>query len=244
MAELSLPGGNVNSVVRVGETVRRPLSPAFTREVLGFLGRRGWSGAPRFIGVDEKGREILSFVEGYVAWEDEPPPDAVCDQSLAMMAGLVREFHDLTAGTAMAGGHEVVCHNDLSPRNTVYRDLGSGLRPVAVIDWDLAAPGARMHDVAHMCWQFVGLGPGVADLADAARRIRLICDAYGLADRGLLVKTILWWQDRCWRGIEAGAAAGDTAMIRLSERGASRAVRDAYRWVAAHRLELENRIQS
>jgi Ser/Thr protein kinase RdoA (MazF antagonist) len=65
------------------------------------------------------------------------------------VARLVRQFHDLTAGTALAGHHEAVCHNDLSPKNTVYRDLEAGWRPVAFIDWDLAAPGARLHDVAY-----------------------------------------------------------------------------------------------
>jgi aminoglycoside phosphotransferase (APT) family kinase protein len=132
-----------------------------------------------------------------------------------------------------------VCHNDLSPRNTVCRDLGAGLRPVAFIDWDLAAPGRRIHDLAHMCWQYLGLGPQVADAAQAARQLRLICDAYALADRTELVGTILWWQERCWRGIQAGADAGDPALTRLHAGGATESVRQQERWVAAHRAGLE-----
>ena len=90
----------------------------------------------------------------------------------------MREFHDLTAGTPLAAGAEVVCHNDLSPKNTVHRDGGTGLAPVAFIDWDLAAPGERIHDIAHVCWQYLALGPGGDDPAvagaDAAdlRRLR------------------------------------------------------------------------
>jgi hypothetical protein len=132
----------------------------------------------------------------------------------------------------------VVCHNDLSPRNTVYRDDGAGLAPLAFIDWDLAAPGERIHDLAHVCWQYLALGPGVDDPAAAGRRMRLICDAYGGPDRGSLLQAILWWQDRCWRGIEAKAAGGDPAMIRLRDGGAVRSVRDAYDWVTSHRVEL------
>src|SRR6266498_4776573 len=98
---------------------------------------------------------------------------------------------------------------------------------------------ARLHDVAHVCWQYVGLGPDLADAADAARSVRLIADAYGLADRSRLVETILWWQDRCWRGIEAAADAGEPAMARLRDLGAAREVRAAYRWTAAHRSMLE-----
>jgi hypothetical protein len=77
---------------------------------------------------------------------------------------------------------------------------------MAFIDWDITAPGERIHDIAHVCLQYLDLGPGVADTADASRRIRLMCDAYGLRGRGGLLETILWWQDRCWRGIEAKAA--------------------------------------
>ena len=110
--------------------------------------------------------------------------------------------------------------------------------PVAFIDWDIAAPGARIHDIAHVCWQYLDLGPGVAEPAAASRRMRLICDAYGLPNRDSLLDAILWWQDRCWRGIEAKAADGDPAMSRLRDSGAARSVRDAYEWVTSHRAEL------
>ena len=135
-------------------------------------------------------------------------------------ARLVRAFHDLTAGTELAGPHEVVCHNDLAPRNTVYRPVNGTLRPVAFIDWDLAAPGERVHDVAHVCWQYLGLGPGAGDATRVAPRLRLIADGYGLTERSGLVHEILSWQDRCRRGIEAGADSGDPAMLRLRTAGA------------------------
>ena len=181
---------------------------------------------------------MLSFLEGHVAWHPVQPPGVTAPASLARVAELVREFHDLTAGTALAAGGEVVCHNDLSPRNTVYRDAGAGLRPVAFLDWDLAAPGARVHDIAHVCWHYLDLGPGVADPAGAGRRMRLICDAYGLGARDGLVDAILWWQDRCWRGIVVQAAAGNLAMIRLRDNGAPGAIRAASGWVTRHRAEL------
>ncbi|MEU2776398.1 phosphotransferase [Streptomyces sp. NPDC007162] len=161
------------------------------------------------------------------------------DESLVTVARLVRQFHDLTAGTPLAGDQEVVCHNDLSPRNTVYQVSSGELRPTAFIDWDLAAPGARVHDIAHVCWQYLGLGPSVTDIAKAARRMRLIVDSYELSDRQRLVPTILWWQDRCWRGIESQANAGDVAMARLRDAGVVRQVQAAYQWVSDHRGVLE-----
>ncbi|MGY0062643.1 phosphotransferase [Streptomyces sp. LZ34] len=239
--EERLPGGFVTEVVRVGDTVRRrpTARTAYVRALLAHFADHGWPGAPRHLGTDERGREILSYLDGHVAWQPDQPPAIGDDESLAAMARLVREFHDLTAGTPLAEGGEVVCHNDLSPKNTVYRP-----RPVAFIDWDLAAPGRRVHDVAHACWQFCGTGPDGPGPDETARRMAVVCDAYGTAapDRARLVATVLWWQDRCRRGIEAQAAAGDPAMARLRDLGASATVRAAHAWTTAHRHTLEHRL--
>lgn len=237
-----LPGGHVTQVSRVGDTVRRAQGARaeFVHSLLKHLEDNRWDGAPRFLGIDAQGREILSYIEGRVAWGTEPVPGADDEDSLIAVARMVRQFHDLTEGSSLAGGAEVVCHNDLSPKNTVYRDEGEGHRPVAFIDWDIAAPGERIHDVAHMCWQYVGLGPRRSDVAEAGRLMRSVCDAYGLDHRGAVVQSVLWWQDRCWRGIEAQAEAGVEAMVRLRDGGASRDVRAAYEWVATNREALED----
>ncbi|MGW0708341.1 phosphotransferase [Streptomyces sp. NPDC002643] len=240
MDESALPGGLINHVVRIGATVRRPPSARsdFVHQLLALFEQRGWAGAPRFLGFDGQGREILSHLDGQAAWTLGQRRDACSDASLARVAELVREFHDLTSGSPLAGTHEVVCHNDLSPKNTIYAVERGDWQPVAFIDWDLAAPGERIHDVAHICWQYVDLGPSVRDVPEAARRIGLVCDAYGLADPWRLMDTILWWQDRCWRGIDSAASRGEPAMIRLRDQGVVEAVRAAYRWVSAHRHEL------
>ncbi len=245
MHESSLPGGFVNAVVRVGDTVRRPASTrtTFVGDLLRLLEASGWSGAPRYLGVDDEGREVLGYLDGHVAWQPQQPASVSSDESLVTVARLVREFHDLTAGSPLAGGREVVCHNDLSPKNTVYRLSGGELRPTAFIDWDLAAPGARVHDIAHVCWQYLGLGPSVTDVAEVARRMRLIVDSYELSDRQRLVSTILWWQDRCWRGIERQADAGDVAMARLRDAGVVRQVQMACQWVLDQRGVLERSVQ-
>jgi hypothetical protein len=209
--------------------VLRPDHPGaeFERALLDHLHARGWTGAPRQHGRDARGRLVYDYVPGTAVHHDRPLPDPYLDRA----ARLTREFHDLTAGTPLAGDQEVVCHNDLAPKNTISR----GGVPVAFVDWELAAPGARVHDVAHLCWQFVRLGPGCAD---APRRVRLVCDAYGLDDRSRVVDTVLWWQDRCARGIEEGARAGDDRMRALRDGGAVLDVRRARAWVAAHHDEL------
>jgi len=241
MAEVGLPGGHVTGPVRLGNTVRRrPAAQAeFVHRLLQLFEEANWPGAPRFLGFDEAGREMLSYVDGHAAWEAQQPPAVWSRASLCRVGELIREFHELTAGRDLAGSHEVVCHNDLSPRNTIYRDSGTGLRPVAFIDWDLAAPGRRIHDVALACWQYLDLGPDVQDVATTAALMPVICDGYGLADRSELVPTILWWQDRCWRGISDGAKAGDPAMLSLRDIGAVAEVLAAYRWTQHHRASLE-----
>jgi hypothetical protein len=70
-----------------------------------------------------------------------------------------------------------------------------------------------------MCWQYLDLGPGVADPAAAGGRMRLICDAYGLRGRGSLPETILWFNPPDKRGISGYQAT----RLGRAERGEMRA---------------------
>ena len=173
--EEALTGGRITEgIVRVGDTVRRPTGPhtPFVHSLLRHLEAVRFDGAPRVLGVDERGREVLTFLEGYV------PPDLATwsEAQLVRAAGLIRRFHDATAGSALAGGEEVVCHNDLSPCNAVF----VGGMPAAFIDFDEAAPGPRSRDLGYALWMFLDLGPEGLDIPTQRRRIRMMCDAYGV----------------------------------------------------------------
>jgi hypothetical protein len=78
----------------------------------------------------------------------------------------------------------------------------------------------------------------VGDPHEAARRVGVLAGSYGDIAREPLVATILWWQDRCWRGIAEKAAAGEPAMVRLRDLGVVEAVQAAYGWTAANRTTL------
>ena len=68
--EVLLPGGDVTlGVARVGGTVRRPVGAHshLVDLVLRHLEIEGFAGAPRYLGLDPQGREILTFIEGEVA---------------------------------------------------------------------------------------------------------------------------------------------------------------------------------
>src|SRR5262245_59749918 len=94
------PGGNLNDAVLVGNTVRRragPWSPA-VHALLAHLGSRGFP-APRVLGFDERGREMLALMPG-VGYPGgrEPIPDWVVDDArLVQAARLLRRFHEAAA---------------------------------------------------------------------------------------------------------------------------------------------------
>ncbi len=149
--EILLSGGNVNTgVVRVGNTVRRAMTPASPtiHRLLLHLEAKGFAGSPRFLGVDRKGREKLSFLEGETGI---PPAIWQSDEPLIAGAKLLRRYHDATLDFVQSDAdvwaeratedkrQEVICHNDFAPYNFVY---ATGL-PWGVIDFDLAGPGPR-----------------------------------------------------------------------------------------------------
>ena len=206
MEPVRLPGGNVAPVYRVGDTVRRSTGPwtPTVHALLSHLERVGFEPAPRVLGIDGDGREILSYIEGFVPYAPEIPAEIWSDAALAAAASLVRRYHDAVESFEPPADAQwrfcpgaptgsIVCHNDLAPWNTVYRD---GM-PAAFIDWDFAAPAPRLWDIAYAACRFVPLYydgvPGVGgepDVNEYARRLRLFCDEYGLQDRGDLLDTI------------------------------------------------------
>jgi hypothetical protein len=183
--EVPLHGGaDTPGVVRVGHTVRRPVgrNAPFIHALLCHLEQAGYPGAPRLLGIDDRGREVLTFVPGEVIVGGPPLRDA----QLIAAAGLVRGLHDATAGTTLAADAEVVRHMDLGPHNTIF----DGDRPIALIDWGDACPGSRLGDLADAVWCYGSIGPDGGPLDEQARRIAVFCDAYGWEDRRAVAEAI------------------------------------------------------
>jgi hypothetical protein len=176
MSEIQMSGGRVTAgVVRIGDTVRRPLKPnsTFVRALLERLRAQGFGAAPLYLGADERGREIFSFQPGAVPTELDA---TISDETLAEAARLIRRYHDATARTGLAWPEDVVCHNDLSPCNFVFRDG----RPVGIIDFDSAAPGPRLRDLGYAIFLWLNLGTDGPAPREQARRIEVFCDEYGI----------------------------------------------------------------
>ena len=164
--EIPLHGGNVSTVVRVGDTVRRnagPWTPA-VHALLRHLEYVGFTGAPRALGMDERNREVLSYLEGECG-EYPLAPHWVTDEALVTVATMLRMFHDAQYGFQPPPSAvwrsfgppppdtEVICHHDAAPHNV----SGGRTAPSALIDFDLASPGARIYDVAYAAWTWVPL---------------------------------------------------------------------------------------
>jgi tRNA A-37 threonylcarbamoyl transferase component Bud32 len=167
-------GAQTKGLVRVGNTTRRPPHhrSAYVDALLHHLADVGFVGAPRSLGYDDRGRQVLTFVEGEVPYA---VPYRLSDARIRSATALIKAFHDATATCALRADQEVVCHGDLGPHNTVFR----GEEAVALIDFDAdVGPGRRLDDFAHAVWCFADLTEADVAMAEQARRTRLMCDAY------------------------------------------------------------------
>ncbi|MET9103641.1 phosphotransferase family protein [Streptomyces antibioticus] len=223
--EVPLFGGRITTgVVRIGDTVRRPVtaSSAFVAELLGDLRRQGFTGAPRHLGFDEADREILSYLPGWVPARFQ----RWTDPQVAAAGSLLRAFHDATSASRLAGRHPVVCHHDPGPNNTVFADDV----PFAFIDFDTAAPGDPLEDLGYMAWTWcISSKPDAPPAASQAAQVRILAGAYGLDDasRSRLIDAALerqmrnarWWRHHLMRPAPHVADDHEIAeRIRWSER--------------------------
>jgi hypothetical protein len=263
--EIPLDGGADSTVVRVGQTVRRvsrSWSPAVL-DLLRHLEREGFAGAPRALGFDDQAREVLTYIEGEVGRGagfipdqggrfDVRLPDYVWrDDVLTNLGALLRAYHDAAATFPWAGREwrlearqpsETVCHNDLTPWNTVFR---AGM-PVAFIDWDAAAPGPRAWDLGFVAWRWVpffrdakcrahGLPTGIAE---KARRLRLLLDAYGLEPDIGIVRAGIERVRHFLEHLRKLAADGSEWEVELARRGVLDEGALEIEWVEKHAVAL------
>jgi hypothetical protein len=249
-AEILLRGGltNAGRVTRVGDTVRRPPPPtgAAKRALLEHLERVGFDGAPRFLGIDDRGREVLSFLPGEAAIEPIQPW-ALTDEALVSVAELLRRYHGAAASFDPAGHawpdfvptefrDGLVSHNDPNLDNVIF----SGGVAVGLIDFDLAGPGSAVWDVTCAARLWAPLRDE-RDLPGPLRgrsleRLRMFVDAYGLPRdaRERVVEAAVHTHERCYRVVRAAVDRGHEPFGRMWREGGRARADRTQRWLATH----------
>lgn len=238
--EEPLTGGNVSDVSRIGDTVRREQKPDSERihRLLHHLEKRGFTGSSRFLGIDPQDREILSFIEGE-AGNYPLQPYMRSDSVLEETARLLRAYHEAVADFPIPTDWqpldgtpeplELICHNDFAVYNVIFQNE----RPVGIIDFDVAAPGPRIWDIAYTMYTFVPLSrhqmtaegetrfyDAVEDQEQIRRRVKLFLSAYGEPElQGDLYGTVLLRVEALIKTIHRKAAEGDIAFQRMVDEG-------------------------
>ncbi len=233
--EIPLAGGNVNAgVVRVGDTVRRRTdrqSPSVHR-LLRHLEAQGFRAAPRFLGIDDAGREMLSYLPGET---DFPRHLWTSDRALLAAAEMLRGFQAALASFARdeadhwaycypdASRCDTLCHNDFAPYNMVFAD---GV-PVGILDFDLAGPGPALRDTAYLAYWLAPLSFASDDLAvhawrelaEGCPRLRMLCDILGVRTGGALLDMVSEVLHHMGSADAAAAMIGAEAARKLGDGG-------------------------
>ena len=241
----------INTVVRVGDTVRRdggPWTPT-VQALLAHVRSRDFTQAPTPLGVDEEGRDIQEYVEGDINWWP-------ADDEVWRIGELVRRYHDAVADFEppgpfrfhhrSRGAGEIVAHHDVAPWNVVVRNG----RIVALLDWDTTGWDPPLLDLAYAVWRYASLYddeffhgdwlPLHASEINRVERAAAVCDGYGLSrsERASLPDTLLEMMRRHRQLFLNEAVAGNPPFRRLVDSGALSILDDSERWIAANRRAL------
>lgn len=207
-AELLGGGRTTPGVVRIGDAVHRPLRRWTTtvHVVLRHLEQAGFTEAPRVLGFDDAGREVLTYLEGETVAGTRPWPEWVSSEEALLQVGCwLRRLHDATvdcvppedavwfAGQRWRPGL-IIGHHDAAPYNAVWRRG----QLVGFVDWDVAGPSSREFDLAYSALTWVPLlAPGSAwpiapgPVQARYRRLHLLLDAYGYDDDRSALKFVV-----------------------------------------------------
>jgi hypothetical protein len=262
-AEIPLVGGDVTEgLVRVGDTVRRPVGPhsPLVHALLTHLEAVGFEGAPRFLSIDGAGREVLSYIDGEVAGRPRPP--WIADETRLVSVGrLVRAYDDAAASftappnvaldtvsaeppgipPAPAYPAELIGHVDITPENVVFRNG----RAYALIDFDLAKPATRADEMfnAMLWWAPLSdprdVDPLLRDV-DVPRRSRILADGYGLSgtDRERIMEVATLLTRRAWHLMKRRAETQGGGWRRMWDEGVGDVIKRREAWLDRHAARL------
>ena len=252
--EEALMGGLITFPVRIQGNVHResgPWTPS-VHALLRHLEDAGFDGAPRVVGFDDVGREVLTYVDG------EPgslrfPQGLLHQHGLMALGRFIRRFHDaVTAfvpapdavyriGARPLGPGEIVCHGDLGYWNTVWR----GDEVVGLIDWDTAEPAPPLRDVAVAAMTTVPMHDdewavrvGFLPPLDRRARLAAFCAGYGDVTPAEVVEAAAESMRVEMERLQVFGAEGREPWASLLEGGQLQMFGNVATWIAVNRASL------
>ncbi|MHA7136728.1 phosphotransferase [Rossellomorea arthrocnemi] len=238
--EEMLTGGNVSNVYRSGDTVRREQKPDSGKihMLLQHLEKKGFDHAPKFLGIDDKDREILSFIKGEAG--NYPLKEYMWSKgALKGIAKMLRQYHDAVSDFPFMDewqpmdhtppNTEVICHNDFAIYNIIFNQE----KPVGIIDFDVAGPGPRLWDIAYTLYTCVPLSRHYHTEAGEAvhyhpthdadrikQRVALFFESYGMEgmEEEYLEMVLLRLEGLC-NYMKRKAGEGDPAFQKMLDEG-------------------------
>ncbi|WP_160031579.1 aminoglycoside phosphotransferase family protein [Paenibacillus sp. An7] len=253
--EEELTGGNVSKVYRVADTVRRELHSASPRihKLLQHLEDKGFYYAPKFLGIDEKGREILSFIEGEAG--NYPVREYMwSNETLTKIAKMLRFYHDSVKDFPVDPSWEpidltpepleVICHNDFA----IYNIIFDKEMPVGIIDYDVAEPGPRIWDISYTLYTCVPLSrfylsktgepipyDPVKHEGRIKQRIALFLESYGTEITSNVLDMVLLRLEGLCKTIARRAKQGEVAFQKMIDEGHLEHYESDIRFIHEHR---------
>jgi hypothetical protein len=199
--EVLLGGLESGRVVKAGDTVRRaagPWTPSI-QALLGHLQAKGFP-APAPLGLDDRGREVVSFLAGRASNWPWPAP-LLATSGAGQVGALLKRYQQAVAdfappspalwrhGAQTLQRGEIALHGDFGPHNLIWSDTA----PIGVIDFELARPGEPLEDAGFAVIRAAQLRPdemtrpvGFEEPPDRAARLHAFAEGYGASPAALI----------------------------------------------------------
>ncbi|WP_026906992.1 aminoglycoside phosphotransferase family protein [Paucisalibacillus globulus] len=252
-----LTGGNVSTVYRLGDTVRRNLkadSPQI-HKLLKHLENKDFNYAPKLLGIDGIGREILTFIEGEAG--NYPLKEYMWSNNVLIeIAKMLRQYHDSVSDFSFDDSwepldntphpYEILCHNDFA----IYNIIFNREKPTGIIDFDVAGPGPRLWDIAYTLYTCVPLSRVYHSEAGEAvyynslkhvgrikQRIKLFFEFYGEEIENDYLEMVLLRLEGLCKTIKRKASEGDIAFQKMIDEGHIEHYQEDIKFIREHGKE-------